>query len=55
MYRILVRYSRAGSVAHDLTGGTLIAAVAKAIRFKSQGFFVEIMDSEGNQAQIPGD
>lgn len=53
LYRILVRYSRDGLVAYDLEAGNLIAAVAKAHRFKPQGFFVEIFDADGNSVSIP--
>ena len=55
MYRIIVRYSKSGLIAYDLKGDTLVAAVTKAIRFKSQGFHVEITDGEGNAVAIPED
>lgn len=43
MYRITVRYSKAGLIAYDLNGDTVVTALAKARHFKSQGFYVEIM------------
>ena len=47
MYKITVRYSRAGLVAYDLKGDTLEIAKVKAKQFKSQGFYVEITDPLG--------
>ena len=49
MYRIVVRFSHAGIIAHELFGDTLKAAVAKASRFKSEGFYVEIIDADDNE------
>lgn len=48
MYSVVVRYSKAGLIAHDLSGDTLKIAVAKALNFKSQGFHVEVKDPDGN-------
>jgi len=55
LYRIVVRYSKHGLVAYDLEASSLKVAVAKAHRFKPQGFYVEIFDAEGNQVPIPHD
>ena len=52
MYRITVRFSPAGVIAYDLNGDTLKSAVAKALHFKSQGFYVEIQDAEGNDVAL---
>lgn len=52
MYKITVRYSPGGLIAYDLKGDTLKSAGAKALHFKSQGFHVEIQDTEGNDVAL---
>jgi len=54
VYSVIIRYSKVGPIAHDLTGDTLKIAVAKALHFKSQGFHVEIKDAEGNDVSLTG-
>ena len=54
MYKITVRFSHGGLLAYDLNGESMKIAVAKALHFKLQGFYVEVKDPEGNDVALWG-